>query len=114
MGDLFHRGANKGRQAFPFRLTKDSQTATKFTRRIHRCILRKGRANLIERMIEREIIRYGFRRHAGEVQHVAILLDVNRCPTNGSDKSAALSLPVKNLAGIQRHREIKIWCSDLP
>src|SRR5437868_2747878 len=113
MGDLFHGGANKGRQAFPLRLTNDSQAATKFTRRIHRRIRWKGRANLIQPMIEREIICYRLRQHPGEAQRLAILFDVNCRLTDGSDKSTALFLPVKNLTGIERHCEIKIRCSDL-
>ena len=61
-------------------------------------------------MIEREIICYDLRRHAGEMQSFAILLDVNRHVTNGADEPSALFLPVKNLTGIERHREIKIRC----
>ena len=81
---------------------------------MHDRILRKTRANLIERVIEREIIHQYFRRHAGKVQRFPNLLDVNRRLTNSADKSAALFLPMKNLTGIERHREVKIRCPDLP
>src|SRR5439155_1650040 len=54
----FHRRADKRGQAFPFWLANDSKAATKIACRVHDRIPRERRANLLERMIEREITRH--------------------------------------------------------
>src|ERR1041384_1699463 len=80
--DLFHRRANKSRQTFPFRLTNDSQPATKFFRRSHRRIVRERSTYFRQRMIERKIIMDDAFACASEEQRVAALLDVNRLSIN--------------------------------
>ena len=66
MRNLFHRRTNERRQTFPFRLANDAQAAAKIARFIHYQIARKGTANFLKRMIEREIIRDHFASHPTE------------------------------------------------
>ena len=126
MRNLFHRRTNECRQAFPFRLTNDSEAATKIARCVHERVGRKRGANLIQRMIEREIMRNrgmyilrisprtlaGSRCHF-RAQDTPSLFYVSGAILYRPAKTGASSFPMKDLARIQCHREIEMRRGNL-
>ena len=56
--------------------------------------------------------RYQLTRDYMDAQDIATLLQVNRLIPNGPKKSIPCSFPVKDLAGIEGHREVKIGGVD--
>src|SRR5438093_6715053 len=74
-------------------------------------------------MIQREIMRNNsgertrlacwFSRLAKtDFQNIVVLLHTRRDIPNRSHKSVAGLFPMKDLAGIKRHRQIEIWCGN--
>src|SRR4029453_1045423 len=94
-----------------------------------RRVVRKRSANGRKRMIESEITFDQFRNWRGELprarhrrrsalhphfQNISVLLDRNGVVRNRSHKSIVDLLPMKDLAGIECHREIEMGSADFP
>ena len=120
MRHLFHGRTDEGGQTFPFRLPNDPQAATKIARSVHHRIIWERGADFHQRVIEREIMRDNSgertplacwlrRRAATNFRNVFFLFHVHRQIANRPQKSLVGLLPMKDLAGIKRHRQIEVW-----
>ena len=65
-------------------------------------------------MIEREIIADEFDATAAHLQRTATLLHLERFIADRSEKAVVDLVPMKDLAGIERHRQIEIRQRQFP
>jgi hypothetical protein len=109
VGDLLHRRGDETRETFPDRLAHDAQATAVITGARHGWIIGKGRADIRQRMIQREIPLHLVRGPARHVQFAAVLLHINRQLANRADKAGVVRFPVKRLTGVERQRQIELW-----
>ena len=79
---------------------------------MHRGIIRKGAADFREWVIEREIVSDNLRGRAGKEKPASTLLHVNAGRADRPRIAVAAFFPMKDLAGIERAREIEIRRRD--
>jgi hypothetical protein len=89
-------------------LPDDSQPAAKLERCLHRIVLRKGRLDLLQRMIQPQVRLSGSHWHAAHGQHLAFLLEVAGFVGNGPDPTCAVAFPMKHLPAGERLIEIQM------